>query len=331
MKVTLSLFVFVALFIAVYAIEEAYYEQAFAQFMIDHSRIYENEEVKMHRYEIFKRNLDFIDNHNQQKSTFSVAINQFADLTNAEYRSKYLTFRASKKSFRSLTSPTNHVGDLPKTVDWRKKKAVSYVKDQGDCGSCWAFSTSGAIEGTNAIKTNKLIELSEQNIIDCSWNSPYSNDGCDGGDMRNALQYIIDNKGIESEDDYPYIDYNGGDKHKCKYTVTKRIASITAMVNVSQGNETDLAYAIVQSPVSVAIDASQTSFQFYSGGIYYEPFCHNDLDSLDHGVLAVGYGDGYYEVKNSWGPGWGFEGYIMMSRNEDNNCGIATYATYALA
>jgi len=111
----------------------------------------------------------------------------------------------------------------------------------------------------------------------------------------------------------------------------KKVAAINGMVNVSEGNETDLAYAIVLTPVSVAIDASHKSFQYYEGGIYYENFCKSDLDDLDHGVLAVGFGDGYYLVKNSWGPGWGFEGYIWMSRDQDNNCGIATYATYATA
>jgi len=174
-----------------------------------------------------------------------------------------------------------------------------------------------------------LQELTEQQIIDCSWNAPYNNLGCDGGDMRSALQYIIDVMGIESEKLYPYEDYNGGGKHKCQYTVTKRVTRINGMVNVSEGNETDLAYAIVVAPVSVAIDASQESFQYYQGGVYYEPFCGNTIDDLDHGVLAVGYADSYYIVKNSWGSGWGWSGYIMMSRNHNNNCGIATYATYA--
>jgi len=167
-------------------------------------------------------------------------------------------------------------------------------------------------------------------LID-SWNAPYNNEGCDGGDMRSAMQYIIDVMGIESEKLYPYEDYNGGDQHKCSYTVTKRVARISGMVNVTEGNETDLAYAILVTPVSVAIDASQQSFQYYTFGIYYEPFCGNTEDDLDHGVLAVGFGDGFYIVKNSWGTGWGNSGYILMSRNADNNCGIATYATYATA
>jgi len=253
-------------------------------------------------------------------------------MTNEEYRQTYLKFRPSNKNFRSLKNFTTTLGleDLPKTVDWRTKKAVSYVKDQGQCGSCWAFSTSGAIEGSNAISSKKLTVLTEQQIIDCSWAAPYNNEGCDGGDMRSAMQYLIDIQGMESEDNYPYVDYNGGGKHKCKYDGTKKSASISSMVNVSSGNETDLAVAIVLTPVSVAIDASQSSFQYYSGGIYYEPACKSKVEDLDHGVLAIGYGDGYFLVKNSWGPGWGFQGYIMMSRGHKNNCGIATYATYAV-
>jgi len=331
MKTLLSSLLLFSLFISVFATREEYYENAFTQFKIRFNRKYPTLEEETHRYQIFKSAVDYIDNHNRKKSTFSLAVNQFADITNQEYQSQYLKFRPSKEqNFRSFREPAPRSKDLPDDFDWRDKNAVTYIKDQGQCGSCWAFSTTGAIEGVVAIASKNLIEMSEQNIIDCSWNHPYDNEGCDGGDMRSALQYIIDNKGIEKEDDYPYEDYNGGDKHKCKYSVSKKAASISAMVNVTEGNETDLAWAIFTTPVSVAIDASQQSFQYYSGGIYYEPFCGNTVDDLDHGVLAVGFGDGYYLVKNSWGPGWGFEGYIMMSRDNDNNCGIATYATYAV-
>jgi cathepsin L len=314
--------------------EEVYYQSAFDTFIKDHQKSYKDENEKHQRYNIFKKNIDYINFHNNYKqSTYTLGVNQFADLTNQEYKEKFLKFRASKdQNFRSLISSSNlhHPGDIPKTLDWRTKGAVSYVKDQGQCGSCWAFSTSGTVEGALAIKNSKMQTLTEQQIIDCSWVSPYNNLGCDGGDMRSALQYLIDTKGIETESKYPYVDYNGGNKHKCKFDQSLVVGTISAMVNVTSGNETDLLYSTLHGPVSIAIDASQSSFQFYSGGIYYEPFCHSDLDSLDHGVLVVGYGDGYYLVKNSWGPGWGWQGYIYMSRNQHNNCGIATYATYPM-
>jgi len=316
--------------------EESYYLNAFTQFKRDYARDYVTPEEEQFRYTIFKDNVDWIDAHNQKKLSYRVKVNRFADMTNEEYREKYLKFRPSKdQNFRSMKGqPDNlmNLRDLPKTVDWRKKNAVTKIKDQGQCGSCWAFSTSGAIEGTNAIKTTTKIELSEQQIIDCSWGDPYDNEGCDGGDMRSAMQYIIDATGIELEKVYPYVDGVGigSDKHRCMWTVTLKAASISGMVNVTEGNETALAVAIVINPVSVAIDASHKSFQYYQDGIYYEPSCGNKNDDLDHGVLAVGYGDGYYWVKNSWGTDWGDGGYIQMARNERNNCGIATYATYAL-
>jgi len=170
-----------------------------------------------------------------------------------------------------------------------------------------------------------------KNLLDCTWNLPYNNTGCDGGDMRTALQYVIDNKGIDTESSYPYVDWNGGDQENCTYSKSSIGATIKAVLDVVSGNETDLAYAVITCPVSVAIDASQDSFADYEGGIYYEPNCESDINDLDHGVLVVGYGsdgsDDYWIVKNSWGPVWGMEGYILMSRNQDNNCGIATYAT----
>jgi len=226
--------------------------------------------------------------------------------------------------------PSSHSNDpLPKTIDWRSKGAVTYVKDQGECGSCWAFSVTGTLEGTMKVTTNKSKELSEQQIIDCSWDAPYNNLGCDGGDMRPAIQSIIDQNGINTEDDYSYDDYYGGDRHTCRKKPERFAFKIKGMVNITEGNETDLAYGVVNTPVSVAIDASQSSFQFYHGGIYYEPFCKTKNDDLDHGVLVVGFGDGYFLVKNSWGPVWGWQGYIYMSRGRNNNCGIATCATYA--
>jgi len=189
----------------------------------------------------------------------------------------------------------------------------------------------GAIEGSWSIHINSLAHsLSEQNIVDCSWGNPYDNQGCDGGDTRSALQYVIDNKGIDTEEGYPYEDYNGGDQENCTYTIYFIGGWITGMIPVITQNETDLAYATLKSTVSVAIDASHNSFQFYTDGIYYEPMCGNQLSDLDHGVLVVGFEEDSWTVKNSWGQDWGWGGYINMARNEGNNCGIATYATVAV-
>lgn len=218
--------------------------------------------------------------------------------------------------------------ELPRSVDWRKKGAVTPVKNQGRCGSCWSFSTTGALEGQMFRKTGRLVSLSEQNLIDCS--GEYGNNGCNGGLMDNAFAYIRDNKGIDSEESYPYEGVQG----ECRYSKQAREGEDTGFVDIPSGNEHALMKALASvGPVSVAIDASHESFQFYHDGVYDPPNC--DSHALDHGVLVVGYGTtdddvDYYIVKNSWGTTWGKDGYIWMARNSGNECGVATQASYPL-
>jgi len=309
---------------------EASYAKEFSNFVTKFHKKYDSKEETTRRFGIFSEKLDQIDAHNAQKKSFTRGINKFSDLTAEEYR-QYLGFVASPHAPKNPHKTSGNNFKLPTSVDWRNESAVTDIKDQGQCGSCWAFSTTGTIEGFHAIHSKNLVSLSEQNLIDCTWGEPYNNTGCDGGDMRTSLQYVVNNKGIDTEDSYSYDDYYGGDQENCSYTKSGIGATISAFMDVVSGNETDLAYAVLGCPVSVAIDASQDSFQDYDGGIYYEPACNSDLNDLDHGVLVVGYGseddDDYWIVKNSWGPEWGMEGFILMSRNQDNNCGIATYAT----
>jgi len=199
---------------------------------------------------------------------------------------------------------------------------VTPVKNQGQCGSCWSFSTTGSTEGVNAINGKGLISLSEQQLVDCS--GAYGNQGCNGGLMDNAFQYIIANGGICTEAAYPYTAQDGTCKNTCKKTVM-----IAGFKDVTHNSDVALATAVAQQPVSVAIEADQSSFQFYSGGVLTAA-CGT---ALDHGVLAVGYGTDtgveYWKVKNSWGASWGEAGYIRLARGDQYNGGAGQCGIYS--
>jgi cathepsin L len=265
--------------------------------------------------------------------SYHLAMNEFGDLLHHEFVAQMNGFkkRAKNDTSRPLGATyiaPAHVDKLPNDVDWRTHGAVTPVKNQGQCGSCWSFSTTGALEAQHYRKTGVLTSLSEQNLVDCS--RSYGNEGCNGGLMDNAFQYIKDNGGIDTEQSYPYE----GEDDKCRYNPKNKGAWDVGFVDVKEGDENALKTAIATAgPCSVAIDASHESFQFYSHGVYREPEC--SPENLDHGVLAVGYGvdeDGqaYWLVKNSWGTTWGDQGFIKMARNEDNMCGIASAASYPL-
>merc|ERR1712198_193468 len=279
------------------------------------------------RKNIFASNLKFIEKHNAEHAlglhTYTVGINQFADLTNEEFVQQFTGFKAMDNL---PESSVEIVGERPAEIDWREKGAVTPVKNQGQCGSCWAFSTTGTIEGAYFLKTGNLVSVSEQNLVDCST----KNYGCNGGNPYMALLFTIQQGGIDTEESYPYQ----ARQHTCRFDENNVGAEITGAKRISYGSEEDLQNAIGEiGPISVAIDASHSSFQLYESGVYNEPYCSSYR--LDHGVLAVGYGseDGqdYYIVKNSWGTSWGLDGYIKMARNSNNMCGIASMACYAIA
>jgi len=252
-------------------------------------------------------------------------MNHLGDLTNQEYRNLLLGMKVPVGYEHKQGDISGSDSDaLPASWDWRKQGAVTGVKDQGQCGSCWSFSTTGSTEGCHQISSKKLVSLSEQNLVDCS--TSFGNMGCEGGLMTQAMEYIISTGGIDTESSYPYTAEDGN----CQYNAANSGATLKSYNNVNQGDEKGLQTAVSQGPTSVAIDASQSSFQFYSSGVYNEPAC--STSQLDHGVLAIGWGNDpsggdYWLVKNSWGTSWGQQGYIWMSRNKNNQCGIATMAT----
>jgi len=317
-----SIILLVFLLVSVFGFTEFEYQSAFTFWMQQHQKSYSHDEFQ-HRFRVFRTNMDFIDAHNKANKGFTVAMNKFGDLTASEFSNVFLGTRYSAPK-ANVTSPLKVT--LPASFDWRSKGAVSHVKNQEQCGSCWSFSTTGSTEGCHYIHETgqkKMVSLSEQNLMDCS--TSQGNQGCDGGLMTQAMDYIIQNGGIDTEKSYPYTAEDG----TCHYNSANSGATLKSYVNVNQGDENDLQAKVNVGPTSVAIDASQSSFQFYSTGVYYEPNCSST--QLDHGVLAVGWGTSsgsdYWIVKNSWGSDWGQSGYIWMSRNKDNNCGIATMAT----
>jgi len=304
---------------------EEQYRTAFTAWMQQHDKAYTTEDFQG-RFEIFKANMDYVNEWNSRNSSTVLGLNALADLSNEEYQRIYLGTRyiADEDDITTrivLPELDNIDAD---TLDWRTSGSVTAIKDQGQCGSCWAFSTTGSVEGIYQLSTGKLVSLSEQNLMDCSIS--YGNQGCNGGLMTNAFQYIITNKGLDTEASYPYK----MTQQTCLFTTANVGATITGFKNVPSKNEAQLLTYLTKQPVSVAIDASHQSFQLYSSGIYYEPVCSST--SLDHGVLAIGYGSNgasadYWLVKNSWGTKWGIAGYINMARNRNNHCGIATMAS----
>jgi C1A family cysteine protease len=291
-------------------------QQAFADFMRSYSKEYLSTEIYS-RFSIFKSNLALIEEHNKQNSGWTMGVNQFADLTSEEFEKIYLGYKPSTRTRNEVSL----FGTPATEVDWTAKEGiVTPVKDQGQCGSCWAFSTTGSVESANALKNGKLVSVSEQQLVDCS--SSTGNQGCNGGLMDDAFKWIIQNKGIAAESDYPY---------KAKdQTCTKGLAAaltISSYTDVKAKNEDELKVAVTSQPVSVAVDARK--WQLYQSGVFNN--C-GLLIQLDHGVLAVGYSDagGYWKIKNSWGTSWGEKGFIRL-KSTVNECGLANEPSYPVA
>ncbi|XP_065276123.1 cathepsin K-like [Emys orbicularis] len=295
---------------------------------------YSSEEEELSRRLIWEKTLKIVTVHNLEESmgkhSYTMAMNGFADMTSEEVTATMTGLRVSDSEMDNLTVdwPQESIQDqAPDCIDWRKSGYVTNVKNQGSCGSCWAFSAVGALEGQLKKKTGRLVSLSPQNLVDCSWK--YGNHGCNGGFMTNAFRYVINNRGIDSETSYPY---EGRDKN-CRYKTSGRAATCVSYKKIPKGSETYLERTVASvGPISVGIDASSRSFQQYHSGVYYDSQCRSS--HINHAVLVVGYcvdrGVPYWLVKNSWGTRWGDQGYIRMAKNRGNLCGIASLASYPL-
>ncbi|CAK9152593.1 unnamed protein product [Ilex paraguariensis] len=312
---------------------EASISERHEEWMAHYGRVYKNIAEKERRLMIFKENVEFIESfHSAGNRNYKLSINEFADQTNEEFKASRngLKMPSNRKSLNTASFKYENVTAVPTSMDWRKKGAVTPIKDQGQCGSCWAFSTIAATEGITELTTGKLISLSEQELVDCDIGG--EDEGCEGGLMEDGFEFIVKNKGIATESTYPYKATDGTCNTKEE---ASHAAKIKGYENVPANSEKALLKAVANQPISVSIDASGAAFQFYSSGVFTGD-CGTDLD---HGVTAVGYGttaDGtkYWLVKNSWGTSWGDEGYIMMQRDieaKEGLCGIAMDSSYPTA
>jgi len=258
-------------------------------------------------------------------------MSKFSDWTKEEFKSYSKCHHSKQDGLLSQEcwefNSVRKDGDVPDSVDWRQQGAVTPVKDQKDCGSCWSFATTGSLEGLNFLKWGTLVGLSEQNLIDCSGKCCY-NDGCNGGRVDWAIWYVVLNYGIDTEVSYPYTARDGN----CQYNPGNIGGNASHCVTLPKGDEDSLKQAVATiGPVAIAISVND-AFANYHSGVYTDDNCPNGVNDLDHAVLVVGYGtengQDYWIVKNSWGQSWGDNGYIKMRRNYNNMCGVATDAVY---
>ncbi|KAK7100164.1 digestive cysteine proteinase 1-like [Littorina saxatilis] len=314
--------------------DDSHTDILFKRFKNAHGKVYDSDAEHQNRQHVFRQNLRYINSKNRAGLTYTMAVNHLADRTGAELK-MLRGFRRTKNYKDGVVGlPFNKTefakkAPMPDQKDWRLFGAVTPVKDQAVCGSCWSFGTTGTIEGAYFLKTGKLVRLSQQELMDCSWGE--GNNACDGGEDFRAYNYIMKKGGITTDDQYgQYLAVDG----KCHQDSVTPVVQLSGYVNVTAYDQNALKMALAfKGPVSVAIDASHKSLSFYANGVYYEPACGSKPDDLDHAVLAVGYGtmngQDYWLVKNSWSTYWGNDGYVLFSL-KDNNCGVATSPTYPL-
>eukprot|EP01134_Creolimax_fragrantissima_P001833 CFRG1833T1 len=305
----------------------------FDGFVKKHGKVYKSSNERKHHRENFRKNYALINNMNIQPDGVTYAANNYMDQDiGAPRYNGYKPVTAAERESIGKPYPMPSTNErLPTTVDWRRTGCVSPVKDQGACGSCWAFSAAQTIESHWFLTTGQPVQLSEQQLVDCIWDKKYGSSGCDGGDETMAMQYVKDAGGIVREGQYVYTMQDGLCKIPKDEQVDSPAARVSNVILIPTGDEETLKHAVAnKGPVSIAYDASRPTMTFYSEGVYFDKLCSST--ELDHAVMVVGYGteDGqdYWLVKNSWSTYWGDMGYFKLARNRNNHCGVATSASY---
>jgi C1A family cysteine protease len=305
-----------------------FYEKEFFEHMQKFNLKFDNGAEFIKRLQIFASTLDRIHAHNADTTqTWQMGVNQFTHLTFEEFLAVTkigVNVPNLRKNPDGPTHVAKDIATLPESIDWTALGAVTPVKNQASCGSCWSFSATGALEGAHQIKTQKLVSFSEQNLVSCD-----KVDGaCDGGWMDDAFTFTKNNGGLCTEEAYPYTSGNGK-VAACDTSCTPvKEATVTKFVDIKKGDLAGLTSAVAQQPVSIAIQANQKDFQTYKSGV----LTGTCGQRLDHGVLAVGYGTDnkvdFWKVKNSWGNTWGEDGYIRIERSAEDKCGVLDAASY---
>eukprot|EP01105_Mastigella_eilhardi_P011903 TRINITY_DN2733_c0_g1_i1.p1 TRINITY_DN2733_c0_g1~~TRINITY_DN2733_c0_g1_i1.p1 ORF type:complete len:334 (-),score=89.60 TRINITY_DN2733_c0_g1_i1:25-1026(-) len=291
-------------------------------FKREFGRAYATEVEEHKRLSIFLDNLKLAERLTKEDNGANYGVTKFADLTQDEFRAQYLSHMAPALDNAQAYVPTN--ARLAASFDWRDEGAVVAPKNQGGCGSCWAFSAIGAIEGAWKIAGHNLTSLSESQLVDCD----KVDSGCDGGLPAFAYEYVISAGGVETEEDYPYVEK----QQTCQFKQSAVAAKISGYVNITgltvKEAEANIKEACAKNPISIGINALK--LQLYRGGVVDNTHC--SAERVDHGVLLIGWNDSenFYIVKNSWGPDWGENGYFRMLQGVDC-CGITTMPTFPIA
>lgn len=307
--------------------DEDFHWKEFTLFQERFSKHYTSIEELENRFDIFRKNFVAILKHNSDiTQNFTMGVNKFTDLSPEEFREQYLGNLRSKLGSYGCKAFSSSASDAPFSIDWRSKGVVNSVRDQGQCGSCWAFATTANAESVWAISSGQLLDLSEEFLVDCASGVGYFNLGCNGGMPDSAFKYMINN-GQCSESSYPYTagtTKTAGSCQKC----SEAPVHFSSCYDVKPNDQVSLKGAVSKQPVAVAIEADTRYFQSYSGGILDSSSCGT---TMDHAVEIVGYGTengiDYWNVRNSWGVSWGEKGYVRIKKTSSTNdigiCGIA--------